>query len=273
MPKQENAAENTAAVTNDILKMFNMAKMPLLADVGLYIGIPAPILSGLHKALALQLSEDGDRRFKNRMRYAGILKERTDNTFRWDDNTYPMAETGVIEKALSIDFVRHGKNFIMAGPPGTGKTLLAVIVACKAIRAGFSVKYKSAHDIATELQEAREGFGLAGYIKRMQSYDMLVIEDITFSTPDAKVAQDFFSIVDKRYGRKTTVVTTNGNVKEWIDSFPDKRMCSAFIGRLYEEALLLNMNGAIDMRLAKARGMLGSAYKEPDVGGGAVDYV
>jgi hypothetical protein len=33
-------------------------------------------------------------------------------------------------------------------------------------------------------------------------------------------------------------------------------MCSALLGRIYEEALLLNMNGAEDMRLKQAKGML-----------------
>jgi len=256
--KQENAMEDVAALIDDILKMFSSAKMPHLANVNLYLGIPYTILSVFHEALTLQRSKDESERFRNRMRYAGIFKERTENTFKWDDNTYPHACPGVIEQALTIDFIRQKRNLVMSGPTGAGKSLLAVIIACKALREDFSVKYKTAHDIVTELQEARSGNSLIGYIKRMQAYDVLVIEDITFSSPDSKTSQDFFSIIDKRYERKTTIVTTNGNIKKWIKDFSDNSLWAGLLGRLYQEAILINMNDAEDMRVKWAKGFLDS---------------
>jgi len=260
--KQENAMENTAAVSEGIVKLFLAANMPRLAEGDLYLGIPHSILERFHEALSLQISDDEDSKFRNRMRYAGILRERTENTFKWDDNTYPLAETGLIEQILTLGFIGQRKNLILSGPAGVGKTLFSLIIACKAIREGLSVKYKTAHDIVTELHEARSGNSLSGYIKKMQSKDLLVIEDITFSTLEIKTAQSFFSIIDKRYGRKTTIITTNGNVKEWTKKFPDKGMCTALIGRLYDDAILLNMNGAADMRLTRTRGIIHEGEKE-----------
>ena len=257
MLKQENATEDTAAIIKDITNLFNAANMPQLADGNLYVGIPHSVLAQFHNALAKQRSESEESRFKNRMRYAGIVKERTEATFKWDDNTYPLAEPGIIEQILTIGFARQKKNLIMAGPPGVGKTLLAVVIACKALRAELSVKYKTAHDIATELREARTGNSLSGCIRRLQAYDMLVIEDLTFAMFDVRTAQAFFSVIDKRYGRKTTVITTNGNIKDWAGKFPDKSMCAALLGRIYEEAIVLNMNEAKDMRLSGSNGTLG----------------
>jgi DNA replication protein DnaC len=150
----------------------------------------------------------------------------------------------------------------MSGPPGVGKSVFAVVLACKALRKEFSVKYRTAHDIVTDLQENRQGNSLSRYINRMQACDVLVIEDITFSDPDSKTAHDFFSIIDKRYGRKSTVITTNGNMKEWAESFSDKKLFAALIGRLYEEAAVMNMNGAKDMRLSHAQAAIEDVSKE-----------
>jgi len=254
--KQENAADDTAAVIGDIVKLFQAMELPRLADARLYLGAPFSILEGFSRALSVQRSEDSNRKFINRMRYAGIARERTADTFLWDNDAYPYAQPGAIESALSIDFIRRRNNLIVAGPPGAGKTLLTLIVACKALREGYSVKYKTGHDIAVKLQEAREGNSLSGYIKRVQSCDVLVIEDLTFSAFNRKTATSFFSIIDGRYGRKTTIVTSNSNLKEWARNLPVKEMGSAILGRFYEEALLVNMNGAEDMRLKRAKGML-----------------
>jgi DNA replication protein DnaC len=265
--KQANAAEGHSALINGVTGIFQAMNLPRLVNADLYLGIPFPVLENFHQALCEQRSEDEKKRFLNRLHYAGIFKERSADTFKWDGDTYPLAEPGAIESALSIEFVRQRKSLIVAGPPGAGKSLLVTIIACKAIWADFSVMYKTAHDIAIELRESKSGNSLSGYIKKLQARDVLIIEDVTFATFDKPTAQAFFSVMDKRYGRKTTVITANGNINEWAGNFPDKSMSSAILGRFYEDALLINMNGAIDMRLNKAKGMLG--YMDNDTGNAA----
>jgi DNA replication protein DnaC len=267
--KQINATEDASSVINGVTGIFQAMKLPYLANAELYFGIPFSILENFHQALCEQRSEDEKKRFLNRMRYSGIYKERSADTFKWDGDTYPLAEPGLIESALGLELIRQGKSLIVAGPPGTGKTLLVTIIACKAIWAGFSVMYKTAHDIATEIREAKSVNSLSGYIKKLQAREILIIEDVTFATFDKAAALAFFSIMDKRYGRKITIITANGNINEWAGSFPDKSMSSAILGRFYEDAMLINMNGAVDMRLNKAKGLLsnsGSVAGNPERG-------
>ena len=267
--KQENAMDDSSEVIKGITGHFQAMNLPLLTKPGTYQGIPFTILKNLLQALAEQRYRDEDKRFVNRMRYAGIVRERTSECFKWGDDVYPLAEPGAIESALDLDFIKQCRNLIVYGPPGTGKTLLMLIVACKAVRADFSVKYKTGHDIATELREARVGNSLSGYIRKLLGYDLLVIEDVIFATFDGKTAQSFFSIIDGRYGRKSTAITSNGSISDWAAAFPDKTMSSAILGRFYEDALLINMNGAKDMRLVRAKGMLGNANSVNGGAGGA----
>jgi len=269
--KQVDAAEDSAAVIEDIARVFHKMGLPRMANAGLYLGVPFPILENFHQALCEQRSEDEKKRFLNRLRYTGIFKERTADAFKWDGDTYPLAEPGAIENALGIEFIRQRKSLVVAGPPGTGKSSLVTVIACKAIWAGFSVMYKTAHDIATELRETKSVNSLSGYIKKLQARDVLIIEDVTFATFDKQAAQAFFSVMDKRYGRKTTVITANGNINEWAGNFPDKSMSSAILGRFYEDALLINMNGAKDMRLSKAKGLLGNTDNDSGIERGGAD--
>jgi len=260
--KQESAAENSAAVISGIKKLFSAMNLPKLADDRLYIGIPFTILDKFLNTLSEQRTADEKKRFANRLRYAGIVRERAEDTFKWGDETYPNAEPGVIESALTVDFVRQRKNLVVAGPPGAGKSLLVLIIGCKALREEFSVKYKTAHDIAVELSEAKDGNSLLGYVRKLQACDVLIIEDLTYATFDINTAQSFFSVIDGRCGRKTTILTSNSNIKNWAKDFPDKRMMPALLGRVYEDALLINMNGAQDMRLKRVKGMLDGVDKD-----------
>ena len=252
--KQENAVEDSASVTQSITQLFSAMNMPMLADVKLYLGISYSILKEFHNALQTHYDDEEKKRFHNRLRYAGITKERSENVFQWDENTYPFVAPGIIEEALSINFVREGKNLIIVGPSGTGKTLLSIIISCKILRQGLSVKYKTSHNLSVELKEAKAGNSLSGCIKKLQSCDVLVMDDLTFATFDSKTAQSFHAVIDSRYARrKTIIITANSSIKEWMERFPDKTMRSAILGRFYEDALLINMNGAEDVRFERAK--------------------
>jgi len=63
--KQENAADDSAAVIEGITKEFLAMNLPRLADARIYSGAPFPILDKLQKALAEQRSADGKKKFIN----------------------------------------------------------------------------------------------------------------------------------------------------------------------------------------------------------------
>ena len=56
------------------------------------------------------------------------------------------------------------------------------------------------------------------------------------------------------------------NIKTWAASFPDESMCAALLGRIVEEALILNMNGAKDMRLQRDRDLFDDISSLPQEG-------
>ena len=259
--KQETATEDTTALVNGIVEIFGQMRLPNLAVPDIYLGMPMPILKQFHMALSAQHSEDEEKRYRNRLKYAGVTKERVDQAFKWDDDTYPMARPGSIEEALSIGFIREHKNLVVIGPPGAGKSMLVMIAVCKAIRNGFSAKYRTAHAIATGLCEARAGNSLSGYIRMLSSCDVLAIDDLPFASFSAEGAQALFSIIDARYERKSTIITSNHSFGDWFAELPDKSMATAMVGRIAQEAIIVNMNGAKDMRLKHAVEMLGIAAK------------
>ena len=262
MPQKQEAADGdyTSAV-NGIVEVFGGMRLTKLADPKIYLGMPTPILKQFLNALVAQHSDDEEKKYQNRLKYAGVTKERSSQTFKWDDGTYPMAEPGIIEEALSIGFIRERKNLVVLGPPGVGKSMLVTITVCKAIRNGFSARYKTAHAIAAELCEARSGNSLTGYIKRLSSCDVLAIDDLPYASFTTDSARDFFAILDARYERKSTIVTSNQSFGEWFAELSAPSMATGLVGRIAQESIIINMNGARDMRLKHAAEMMGVAAK------------
>ena len=86
----------------------------------------------------------------------------------------------MIERALDAGFVKLRQNLIVTGPPGTGKSLLVTIVACKAIWAGFSVKYKTGYDIAIELSTAPRKFLTRSNVPNFFDFKIVLTTTRTF---------------------------------------------------------------------------------------------
>ena len=255
--KQETAEGDSTGAVKGIIEIFGEMRLTKLADPKIYLGMPTPILKQFFNALAAQHSDDEEKRYQNRLKYAGVTKERSGQAFKWDDSTYPMAEPGIIEEALSIGFIQERKNLVVLGPPGVGKSMLVTITVCKAIRNGFSARYKTAHAIAAELSEARTGNSLTGYIKRLSSCDVLAIDDLPYASFTTDSARDFFAVLDARYERKSTIVTSNQSFGEWFADLSAPSMAAGLVGRLAQKSIIVNMNGARDMRLKHAAEMLG----------------
>jgi len=261
--KQETADGDSTDTVKGIIEIFCKMQLTKLADPKIYLGMPMPILKQFFNTLALQHSDDEEKRYRNRLKYAGVAKERSCQAFKWDDSTYPMAEPGIIEEALSIGFIQEHKNLVVLGPPGVGKSMLVTIAVCKAIRNGFSARYKTAHAIAVELSEARTGNSLSGYIKRLSSCDVLAIDDLPYASFTNDTALDFFAILDARYEHKSTIVTSNQSFGEWFADLSAPSMAAGLVGRLAQESIIVNMNGARDMRLKHAVEMLGINAQTP----------
>ena len=53
----------------------------------------------------------------------------------------------------------------------------------------------------------------------------------------------FFKLLDQRYGKKSTIITTNLDYPEWYELFGRKSLVDALLDRLQHYCITIHING------------------------------
>jgi hypothetical protein len=142
-------------------------------------------------------------------------------------------------------FPRPGcsKNVILLGPPGVGKTHLAISLAIAAAEHGRRVYCGTLADLITSLEEAKAAGTLQQRIKVLTHPSLLVVDEIGYLPVSHTGAMLFFQLINRRYERASTVLTSNKSFEDWGAVFGDEVMAAALIDRLLHHCHIVNIRG------------------------------
>lgn len=161
----------------------------------------------------------------------GRFKSMADFEWHWPKKI----DRALIERALTLDFLTQGRNFIICGTNGLGKTMIAKNIAHAAVLAGHSVLFRTAGDLLSDLDGDSPGLRR----RKFRFYArpaLLAIDEIGYLTYDAHAADLLFEIVNHRYERNAILLTTNKGFKDWNTVFPNATSIAALLDRLTHHA-------------------------------------
>ena len=135
-------------------------------------------------------------------------------------------------------------GLIFLGPPGVGKTHLAISLAIAAAQSGRRVYYGALADLITSLEEAKTAGQLGRRLKILTYPSLLVIDEIGYLPVSQTGAMLFFQLINRRYERASTVLTSNKGFEEWGQILGDEVMAAALIDRLLHHCHIVNIRGS-----------------------------
>lgn len=214
--------------------------------------LPELIEQGVREELALaafveflvesEASSREERRVTRGLKQSHLPIGRTLDSFDFLFNR--SIEREKIEMLATCEFVRRKETILLLGPPGTGKTHLAAALGMKAVQNGFSVRFLEADELIESMRKVKDGNAYADR-PRYLTANVLIIDELGFQALDRRDAHRLFQVVNQRYERASTIITSNKSITEWPTMLAgDEALASAILDRLLHHCHVIQTDGA-----------------------------
>ena len=189
----------------------------------------------------LEIAERGRRRTERNLAEARLLAGKTLDNF--DFSVVPMlSKARVMALAAGDTWLDKATNLLLFGPPGTGKSHCASALGRALIENGFRVLFTRTTDIVQKLQAARQALQLEAAITKLDKYQLLILDDLSYVHKDHAETSVLFELIGARYERRSMLITANQPFADWNKVFPDHAMMIAAIDRLIHHSIIFEMN-------------------------------
>ena len=134
-------------------------------------------------------------------------------------------------------------NLILCGPTGVGKSWLACALGHKACRDNRSVLYQRVPKLFTELTLARGDGRYARILRNLAGVQLLILDDWGLEPLNAGARYDLYEILEDRYDRRSTILTSQIPVDKWHAVIGDPTYADAILDRLVHNAYRIDLTG------------------------------
>ncbi len=148
-----------------------------------------------------------------------------------------------LAQVSDLAWIAQHLNVLITGPCGVGKSYLASALAHAACRADYSVRCFRLARLVEALVRARALQKRASLLKQLARADLLVLDDFGLTPLADPIKRDLLEILDDRYDRKATLVTSQLPVDEWRAYLNEPTLADAILDRLVHNAYRLNLKG------------------------------
>jgi DNA replication protein DnaC len=188
----------------------------------------------VEEVVRLELVEGAKRNLERRLERSRIGRFKPVADFDW--NWPKKIERDVIERALTLDFVQEHRNLVLLGANGVGKTMIAKNLAYQAALAGHSVLFVTAAELLDDLRAEVAQTTFRRKLTKYASPQVLLIDEVGYLSYDHHAADLLYKVVDRRYEKKSIVLTTNLAFRDWNTVFPNATSIATLLDKLTHHA-------------------------------------
>ena len=206
----------------------------------------------LRQLCELELHDRTERRVQRLQKASGLPVDKTLATL--DRKLLPKKVRAQLASLCDGGFANRGDNLLLFGLPGRGKSHLAAAIGHELVLKGRPVLFTSTHALVERLLVAKRELALDKALRKLDSYDVIILDDIGYVKQDRDQMEVLFTLFAQRYERRSIVITSNLVFSQWDKIFHDPMTTAAAIDRLVHHAVIVEMNGpSIREEAAKKR--------------------
>jgi DNA replication protein DnaC len=179
-------------------------------------------------------------RVQRLLRNARLLAGKTWDQFQW--SRVPLTVMQQLQSLRDGTFLDRRENLLVFGKPGSGKTHLLSAMGDQLARQGRSVLFATCSLLVQELLSAKRDLKLDRYLKRLATFEALIIDDLGYVQQSREEMEVLFTLLAERYERGSVLLTSNLAFSQWEQIFKDPMTTAAAIDRLVHHSVIIELN-------------------------------
>jgi DNA replication protein DnaC len=191
--------------------------------------------------LEREATERSNRQLVARLRHARLRQRATIEDIDWRSSRG--LDRALFQRLIAGDWIDAPHNLIIEGPTGVGKSWLACALGNKACRDNRSVLYQRVPKLFADLALARGDGRHPKLMKRLGKVRLLILDDWGLEPVAPDQRRDLLEIVEERYGRAATLITSQIPVDRWHDIIGEPTIADAILDRIVHNAHRLKLKG------------------------------
>jgi len=173
---------------------------------------------------------------------------------KWLMETFPFDRQPKLNKKKvlhlydAFDYMSEKRNVIFFGPTGAGKTGLATAFLIQAIDRGYNGRFILFPELIEMLYKSVADHSEQKLINTFAAYECLTIDEIGYVEVEPVQVGLFFTLMQKRHKKKSTLITSNLGFDQWSSFLKNEHLTAALIDRLTENSHVINMKNCLSLR-------------------------
>ena len=166
----------------------------------------------------------------------------------WSLESFPFKQQrGINQRQIrtfaELEFIARAENIVFIGPTAVGKTGLACGLLLKALQNGYRGIFVKAQDLFDEMYASLADRSTRKLLKYLSRIDVLTIDEMGYLNLRPEQINIFFKVMEERYRKRPTIITTNLDYDEWYGFLGNKALVDALLSRLRHQCHTVRIQG------------------------------
>ncbi|MGQ0619843.1 MAG: ATP-binding protein [Panacagrimonas sp.] len=143
----------------------------------------------------------------------------------------------------NMAWITEHLNVLICSPTGVGKSWIACAIGHAACRIDHTVRFYRLPRLIVELTRATAMNNRSSFFRNLAKVDLLMLDDFGLAPLTEQTRRDLLEILDDRYDKKSTLITSQLPVEQWHAYLGDPTLADAILDRVVHNSYRLNLTG------------------------------